>query len=148
MHICYKACRFRKMKFLIERVNYWYKLGMFYITIYVHIIIDVKYFPKGFFRIGNFPRVFLPNGNFPNVQSPKRQLPMSSPAAALGPQLVIVAGLGTLAAALGPYCSLRCLRGWEVATWKIVTWEVALGTMPLGKYPTPNYQIKIDFQDV
>ena len=130
MHICYKACRIRKMKFLIERVNYWYKLGTFYITISVHRIINVKYFPKELFLIGNFP----------NVQSTKRQLPMSISAAALGPPLVLVAGLGTLAAALGPHCSLRCLRGpnptfGKLPLGKLHIWELPLGKLSPGKSP-------------
>ena len=80
--------------------------------------IDVRYFSKGFF----------PSGNFINVQFTKWQLPIYIPAAALGPQSVLAAALGPLAAALGPHC--------KVAAWEIVTWEVALGKMPLGKYLT------------
>ena len=48
---------------------------------------DVRHFPKGFF----------PSGNLPNVQFPKRQLPKYVLEAALGPQSVLAAALGTLA---------------------------------------------------
>ena len=45
-----------------------------------------------------------------------------------------------LAAALGPYCSLRPPLQpnlWEVAAWEIDTWEDAFWKIPLQKYLTP-----------
>ena len=111
--------------------------------------IGVRHFSNGDFSSDSFP-----SGNFPNVQFPKQQLPKSVLAAALGTQHV-------LAAALGPHCSLRRLRGptltfgmlslgilhiWEVATWETVTWDVALGRMSLGKYLTP-FKLSINLKN-
>ena len=43
------------------------------------VIVDVRYFPKGFFLKWQLPKGIFPSGNFPNVQFPKFVL-----AAALG----------------------------------------------------------------
>ena len=116
------------------------------------------YFLKGFFPSSNFPKGISPSGKFLNVQFPKRQLAKSILTAALGPQPVLAAALGPLAAALCPsHCSPRRLKGpnlpfgklplgklhiQEAATWKIATWEVALRKVPLRKYQHQSHSFK------
>ena len=61
----------------------------------------------------------LPSGDFPNGEFPN-----SVPAAALGPQHVLVSALGFLAEVLGPHCSLMAPQRALPNLWKVAAWEI------------------------
>ena len=72
-------------------------------------------FPNDFPKL-QLPKGIFTSGNFPNVEFTKRQLPKS-----------------VLAAAIGPHCSLRRLRGPNLTCGKLLLGKLHIWESPLEK---------------
>ena len=93
-------------------IKFWYKQ-------------DVRYFPKGFFLVGNFPRLF---SHVTTSQVCPKQFSVSS---LFEPRRS--ASQPILAATLGPHC-----RGSNL-TWEVAAWVIArLGSCQLGSRSCEN----------